>query len=119
MPLLFYFAIAANTVLCLIPTAAIPDVFNFWDKAQHALAFGILALIGCLAYPQQWKKIFIGLIIYGAAIEIMQAALTSTRFGDCFDWIADMIGVVIGSGCYALFIKEKLEIILDINLGQV
>ncbi|MBF0235215.1 MAG: VanZ family protein [Desulfamplus sp.] len=105
MPWVFGFGIVANTVLSLIPTTAVPEVFNFWDKAQHTISFIILALIGCLAYPKKWRTLCIGLIAYGAAIEIMQATLTTTRFGDVADWIADGIGVVIGISVHAVFIR--------------
>ncbi|MBF0257786.1 MAG: VanZ family protein [Desulfamplus sp.] len=105
MPWVFGFGIVANTLLSLIPTTAIPEVFNFWDKAQHSISFTILALIGCLAYPKKWRTVCIGLIAYGAAIEIMQATLTTTRFGDVADFIADGIGVVIGISVHAVFIR--------------
>jgi VanZ family protein len=48
-----------------------------------------------------------GLIIYGALIEIMQSSLTSSRFGDVWDWVADGIGVFVGIAIYITLIKVK------------
>jgi VanZ family protein len=41
-----------------------------------------------------------GLLAHGAAIEIMQATLTTTRYGDVFDWLADGIGILAGIAFY-------------------
>ena len=49
---LFWLAIAAVLWLTLSPADRLPPVpFNLWDKAQHALAFAALALIGLMAWP--------------------------------------------------------------------
>lgn len=48
-----------------------------------------------------------GLIIYGALIEIMQSTLTTSRFGDIWDWAADGIGVFFGIAIYVKLIKVK------------
>lgn len=105
MPFIFGFGILFNTVLSLTPTTAVPDLFIFWDKAQHSMAFTALAMTGCLAYPQKEKTVSIGLVLYGAAIEIMQSTLTTTRYGDVFDWMADGIGVVAGFAACAVFVN--------------
>ena len=107
MPQLFFIGIAIVTILALIPGTSVPQAFQFWDKAQHSLAFAALSITGCFAFPQRIKHVFFGLLIHGAAIEIMQGTLTKTRFGDIFDWLADGIGVLIGVSMY-LFIMPKL-----------
>ena len=107
MPQLFFIGVAIVTILALIPGTSVPRAFQFWDKAQHTLAFAVLSITGCCAFPQRLKQISIGLLIHGAAIEIMQGTLTKTRFGDVFDWFADGIGVLIGVSMY-LFVEHKL-----------
>ena len=83
--------------LCLTPTAYLPSgLFNWWDKAQHVFAFFCLSGLGILAYKQTIGKIAIGLIIYGGCIEILQW-LTGWRSGDLADWLADDIGILLGS----------------------
>jgi hypothetical protein len=39
--------------LALSPAPYLPhlEVFNWWDKAQHAIGFGTLAVLAALAYP--------------------------------------------------------------------
>ncbi|MSP86542.1 MAG: hypothetical protein EXR42_03965 [Methylotenera sp.] len=76
-------------------------MFQFWDKAQHTLAFAILAIVGGLAFPQKVNLVVVGLIMHGALIEILQSTLTTTRFGDPLDWATDSIGVLIGLVIYA------------------
>ena len=101
LPLLFWLSVGLVSVLALIPSTAVPQAFHFWDKAQHGLAYAGLAMSGYLAFPLKLKRVFIGLIAHGALIEIMQSALTTTRFGDPLDWLADAIGVVFGLMVYA------------------
>lgn len=101
LPFIFWFGVLFVTVLALIPSTAVPQAINFWDKAQHALAFAVLALTGYLAYPAMIQRVGIGLVAHGALIEIVQATLTTTRFGDAFDWLADTIGVVTAFILYA------------------
>lgn len=92
--------------MAFIPNTQIPDAFNFWDKAQHALAFAVLTITGNLAYPKLTKALYAGLIAYGAAIEVFQSTLTSTRFGEVSDLLADSVGVAIGFAVY--FVVRKI-----------
>jgi VanZ family protein len=101
MPLFFSIGVVLTTILALLPSPSVPQLFQFWDKAQHALAFTVLTITGGLAFPKKVKLVYIGLIMYGALIEIMQSALTTTRFGDVLDWLADGVGVLIGIVAYA------------------
>ena len=100
MPLLFCIGIITTTILGFIPSSTVPNAIQFWDKAQHALAFLMLAITGGLAFPKKSNQVFMGLIIYGALIEIMQSTLTTSRFGDVLDWVADGIGIFIGMAVY-------------------
>ena len=100
MPQVFFLGLALVTILSLIPSASVPQALQFWDKAQHALGYVALSMTGCLAFPQRVMPVFIGLLAHGAAIEIMQATLTTTRYGDVFDWLADGIGILAGFVIY-------------------
>lgn len=97
MPYLFFIGVALVTLLSLIPPTAVPKAVQFWDKAQHSLAFAALAITGMLAFPQRAGLVFVGLLTHGALIEIMQDTLTTTRMGDVFDWLADGAGVLAGA----------------------
>ncbi len=107
MPQLFFTGVALVTLFALIPGTAVPAAVQFWDKAQHSIAFAALAITGSLAFPHKVRTVCIGLLTHGAVIEIVQAALTATRFGDVEDWLADGIGVLVGVSVY-LFVSPKL-----------
>ena len=93
----FWALVLCVTVLSLMPTAYLPpQVFSLWDKAQHALAFTALAALGLLAYPRQPWRLAIGLLAFGGAIELAQAA-TGWRYGEWADWLADAVGLAAGS----------------------
>jgi hypothetical protein len=93
----FWLATLVVLVLMLLPAEHVQRLpLNFWDKAQHALAFGGLTLLGLMAWPQQRDRLRLlaGLVIYGGAIEWAQH-LTGWRHGDGADWAADSAGVVL------------------------
>lgn len=89
---LFWGAVLAVTILALLPGEYLPGAFDWWDKAQHALAFAVLGVLGLIGYSQLITRIVMGLLLYGAFIELAQFA-TGWRFGDWQDWLADAIGV--------------------------
>lgn len=105
LQLLFTCCIIFTLVMAFIPNSEIPDAFNLWDKAQHALAFAVLTITGSLAYPKLTKAVYVGLIVYGAAIEVFQSTLTTTRFGEVSDLLADSVGVAIGFAAYLVMRK--------------
>ena len=47
-----------------------------------------------LAWPQQPLAIALGLLVYGAAMEVAQS-FTTHRFGDPWDWLADAVGLLV------------------------
>ena len=62
------------------------------DKVQHIAAFITLALLGSLAYPAvRLFSLFVGLSLFGALIEMVQAIPALQRDSDVRDWIADTI----------------------------
>src|SRR3954452_6010437 len=67
-----------------------------WDKANHALTFAVLALIGLAAYPRRIAPVLLGLLLYGGAIELLQG-LTDYRTAEWLDWGADGVGLALGS----------------------
>ena len=55
----------------------------------------MITLTGYLAYANYSKCLYTSLIIYGAITEIMQQMFTATRFASAYDWLADVIGVLL------------------------
>jgi VanZ family protein len=101
----FWLLLVAVTILFLLPVQYLsPEVFDWWDKSQHALAFGVLTVLGMLSYQKNNKQrclVILLLILYGALIEYLQT-LTGWRFGDIWDWVADSAGVILGWVCFSV-----------------
>ena len=92
---LFVSALVAITVLALLPIEMLTaPVFNWWDKAQHALAFAVLGVLGFAAYPSRPARVVLGLVLYGIAIELAQLAV-GWRFGEWEDVLADTAGLAL------------------------
>lgn len=89
----FWLSVVGVTTLSLLPAPWLPPVaFDVWDKAQHALAFVLLGGLGLWAYATSSGRIVLGLLAYGALIEVVQS-FTGWRYGDWQDWLADAVGV--------------------------
>lgn len=94
--LAFWLLLLAVVILSLLPVPYLPQqAFSLWDKAQHALGFAVLALLGGLAYPGRLPRLGVSLLLLGAAIELAQDA-TGWRTGDWLDLTADLVGVFVG-----------------------
>jgi hypothetical protein len=91
---LFWIACGAVAVLTLLPSDRLPtELFSWWDKLQHAIAFGGLAVLGGLAYRP--SRAAVGVLVFGVVIEIVQEA-SGWRHGDVYDALADGVGVAAG-----------------------
>jgi len=89
----FWLASVAVGVLALVP-ATTPLPSTGWDKANHALAFAVLALLGMACWPGSAIRVLAALALYGGAIEVAQT-FTETRMGEWLDWCADLTGLAI------------------------
>ena len=87
-------SMGAVTVLALLPVEHLQlPVFDWWDKAQHALAFAVLTGGALLLWPSASVHVLLGMIAYGAGLELAQWAL-GWRFAEWTDLAADTVGVV-------------------------
>ncbi len=94
----FWSCLVAVAVLSLMPTDFLPPpVLSLWDKAQHAAGFAALTVLGLMAFPQRPWRLFLALLLFGAAIEVAQAA-TGWRQGDVLDLLADAVGIAMAGG---------------------
>ena len=109
---LFWLACLVVLAAALTPGKYLPSIiFDWWDKAQHALAFAGLAGLGLIAYPSRTTRVLVGLLPLGAGIELAQAA-TGWRNGDVLDWLADVVGLMLGYGMY-LSVKQVVPLVAD------
>jgi VanZ family protein len=89
----FIAALAALLLLSLLPPSSLPPVQTGWDKADHALAWLALGLLGMLAWPQRKGAVLVGLVAYGGAVELLQG-MTGWRQPEWADLLADVLGLV-------------------------
>jgi VanZ family protein len=96
----FALANAILLFLCLAPSKSLPGE-PMWDKAEHGLAWTILAAVAMLLWPARPRRIALYTLSLGALVEVLQATLPFGRDGAWQDWIADAVGVALALIGYA------------------
>lgn len=87
--------LGAVSWLALVP-APPPQADTGWDKANHLLAFAVLALLASGGWGTGHRRLIaIGLLAYGGLIELLQTQLPP-RSGEWADLLADAVGVALG-----------------------
>lgn len=100
---LFVLVLSILTYLLLMEMTPSPDQWPLLDKVQHIVSFGGLAGASLLAFPGRYKLVFMLTGAYGGLMEVMQWLFTTTRQASVYDWIADMIGVILAIGVLYAF----------------
>ena len=104
----FWVALFVISILMFVPGKPPKNTgFMHWDKIQHSLVFMLLIKLAWAAYPHKKMLSAVSMVIFGAIIEILQGALTTTRMGSTGDWIADIVGIMLGMSICALLISNK------------
>ncbi|HEV2532606.1 VanZ family protein [Phenylobacterium sp.] len=89
---LYGLATAILLYMCLAPSTSLPNS-HLWDKAEHAIAWAVLAAVGLVLFPGQPAAILVFTLTFGIAVEVLQGALPFGRDMDWKDWVADCVGV--------------------------
>ena len=89
------------TVAMLWPLEAPPPAPEGSDKLVHFIAFAALAFPLARTGRIGLLPVFIGASAFGGAIELIQPRFN--RSADVNDWVADIVGVVLGIGCGLLY----------------
>ncbi|WP_255371060.1 VanZ family protein [Cupriavidus sp. YR651] len=97
--LLFWLCALVVMVLSLLPPST-PLPTTGWDKTNHLLAFSVLAVLGLRAWPTRRWRVLVGLVVYGALIEVLQG-MSGDREPSWLDLLADTIGIALGLGVEA------------------
>ena len=103
--------IAISTFVLIAVLHAIPgqdfpefsfiDIFQL-DKLIHAFIFGLGLFTAAIALAKQYATQFlrwiaVAYVLYGALLEFAQQLFFENRHADVLDWIADVIGVLMGA----------------------
>lgn len=88
------------TVVCWLAFSPVPPpaADTGWDKANHALAFAVLAVVAELACWFKARRRALtaaGLLAFGAFIELVQTQIPQ-RSGEWPDLLADATGIALG-----------------------
>jgi VanZ family protein len=86
------FAVAVLLYLCLAPSNDLPQE-HLWDKAEHSIAWFVLAAIGLVFWPGRPGRIAAFSLAVGALVEVLQWAMPFGRDGDWHDLVADSVGI--------------------------
>ncbi len=92
-----FIGLMAVIALSLLPQETLPET-GTWDKLNHALAYGVLAVLGGLGF-KGWLSLLmvgIGLVLLGAGLELAQSVIPD-RDGSITDALANFVGIAIGS----------------------
>lgn len=105
---LSHFVAAVIIVLSLAPIPEVPHLpdINLLDKWVHFVMYGGLCLVIWWEYLHlhqhiNWLRMTIGAIVLpvalGGLLELAQAYLTTCRSGEWLDFVADVVGVLLGA----------------------
>ena len=74
------------------------------DKFMHFSAYAALAFMYAgVVERRHWRRVVVGLLMFGGAIELAQELLTASRSGDWLDMAANAMGVMAGVFTAMLF----------------
>ena len=94
---MFLTTIVLITDLALQPGYATPASVLGSDKLEHIAAFLTLAMLSRLAWPTLSRWLPGGLLaLYGLGIEYVQSMDFVGRTASVADFVADLIGIVLG-----------------------
>jgi VanZ family protein len=93
--LIFSVCFAILTYLLLMEMPPAKEFSLYKDKIQHVIAFGGVTFWGLMAFPSRRFLIALGLTVFGAVMEVLQGVLTTTRQPSVYDWLADLVGIIL------------------------
>ena len=85
------------TVAMLWPLEAPPPAPDGSDKVVHLIAFAALSFPLARTGRIGLLPVFVGASAFGGLIELIQPSFN--RSADVGDWVADILGVVVGMIC--------------------
>ena len=93
----FWAAAVFAFVMAVLPQ---PPSFDVSDKLEHMAAFFVIAVLGCMAYPNFSRvKLALALVAFGGLIELVQEIPMLHRDSELSDWLADIFAVAIAMAC--------------------
>jgi hypothetical protein len=102
----FAVVVLISLAVLFAPASDVPAAPPGVDKIVHATLFAALALSG------RWAGIGRGgldaaLVVYAAASEVIQGLTPLERSASVFDWLADVVGVLLGLALFAALARRR------------
>ena len=90
-------------LVSLTPSGSLPPYPDFWDKAQHFLAYGALAVCGAIGFASRRavKRLTGCLVMLGGGLEVGQLFVAG-RDAALGDTLANGLGVLAGVAAVTL-----------------
>ncbi|MGB1402641.1 MAG: VanZ family protein [Porticoccaceae bacterium] len=91
---LFWLCAVAAVIVSLVPTTG-AQLFDLQDKVAHVVLYASLYFIAVQAYGRSFSLLLLAIMVigFGLSLEIAQS-MTSYRYGDIWDFVANSIGVI-------------------------
>ena len=115
-PLFIYWFILF--LLTSIPLVQKITSFGYEDKVEHFLAYAVLGVLLALAlhfqqkYPRLQKRYlsatYVIILLYGLFDELHQLVIPG-RYAEFFDYLANLLGGLLGIGIAYLFIRQNID----------
>ena len=92
--ILFWLCAVAAVIVSLVPTTG-AQLFDLQDKVAHVVLYASLYFIAVQAYDRSFSLLLLAIMVigFGLSLEIAQS-MTSYRYGDIWDFVANSIGVI-------------------------
>jgi len=107
--LVFAAGLAILTLVSVLPQQALPPT-GMWDKAQHTLAYFMVAAAGLFAFPHSRGRaaVAFGVLAYGGFVEGVQGLIPG-RVASLADIAANSLGVgaAFAAGWVLLAVLER------------
>lgn len=110
----FFAAAALVAALSLVPSETLPPT-SIGDKVEHVIAYAVLGLLGAASSQRGVTRVILGLALFGAAIELLQA-FSPGRSPDPLDVAADIAGAGLGIGL-AILLRQMTSLFIDKDAG--
>lgn len=108
-----YIAIAITMVIAYLSLANIGSAsinFTHFDKIKHFIAYFALTFFWLLACKENKKLkllVIVLCVFYGIVIEVLQVTLTSYRYAEYLDILANSTGTVVALLMFNYFKKNQ------------
>lgn len=104
---IFLAAVSVILYLTLAPNEDVPGSGMVWDKAAHAIAYGLLTLIGLFMSTHRRWLVVLAVWCLGIGVEIAQSVMALGRQGDWHDAAANSIGIALAFALWAIARRFK------------